>query len=280
MDITLASGVKPVKRVGSGKVSVNGVEISRQAIAAELQNHPAANAAAAWQDAARALLIRELLLQEARRLNIIAEPVSDNEGRRETEEEALVRGVIEREVCTPEPDQATCRRYYEQNRRRFRSPDLFEVDHILIASAAADTSATGEALEVAAHVITLLQQDDSQFAALARAHSACPSRDVGGSLGQIGPGQTVEEFETALDAMEAGKVHDQPVRTRYGVHVVRVNRKVEGRQLPFELVEARISDYLVDRVRHTAIRQYLAVLAGRATVTGVDLGGAASPLLQ
>jgi peptidyl-prolyl cis-trans isomerase C len=280
MDITLALGIKPVKRVGGGKISVNGVEISRQAIAAELQNHPAANAATAWQIAARALSIRELLLQEARRLNVVAEPISDSDGRRETEEEALIRSVVEREVRTPEPDRATCHRYYEQNRHRFRSPDLLEVDHILIAAAPSDKDATAKALDVAAHLIEVLQQDDSQFAALARAHSVCPSRDVDGSLGQIGPGQTVEEFETALAAIEAGRVHHQPVRTRYGVHVIRVNRRIEGRELPFDLVETKIAEYLAERVRHTAIRQYLAILAGRATITGVDLGGASSPLIQ
>ncbi len=280
MDITLASGIKPASRVGSGKVSVNGVEISRQAIAAELQNHPAANAATAWQDAARSLVIRELLLQEARKLNLDAEPMTDSEGRRETDEEALVRGLIDREVRTPEPDRAACRHYYEQNRRRFRSPDLQEVDHILIAAAPSDKSATADALEVAAHLIAVLQQDESQFAALARAHSVCPSRDIGGSLGQIGPGQTVEEFEAALDAMQTFRVHDKPVQTRYGIHVVRVNRRLEGRELPFDLVETKIADYLAERVRHTAIRQYLAVVTGRATITGSDLVGTTSPLVQ
>ena len=97
-------------------VSVNGVTIPRDAIVREMQHHPAAKPIAAWQQAARALVVRELLLQRARQVGLSAEPISDADGRRETDEEALMRGVVEREVTVPEPDDATCRRYYAQNR--------------------------------------------------------------------------------------------------------------------------------------------------------------------
>ena len=51
-------------------VSVNGVAIARDAIAREMQHHPAPKPIAAWQQAARALVIRELLLQQARHLDV------------------------------------------------------------------------------------------------------------------------------------------------------------------------------------------------------------------
>ena len=50
------------------RVLVNGVEIPPSAIVAETQNHPAPDPVAARAQAVRALVIRELLLQEARRL--------------------------------------------------------------------------------------------------------------------------------------------------------------------------------------------------------------------
>ncbi|MGL5735868.1 MAG: peptidylprolyl isomerase, partial [Beijerinckiaceae bacterium] len=68
---------------------MNDVVIARNAIAQETQNHPAATPLEAWQAAARALVIRELLLQEARRLVLTPQPLQDDEGRRETGEEAL-----------------------------------------------------------------------------------------------------------------------------------------------------------------------------------------------
>jgi hypothetical protein len=103
------------------EVSVNGAVIPRNMIAREVQHHPASKPVEAWLSAARALVVRELLLQEARRIGLAATPLSDEHGRRETEEDALIRSLIEREITTPEPDEESCRRYYEQRKRLFRS---------------------------------------------------------------------------------------------------------------------------------------------------------------
>lgn len=104
-------------------VTVNGVAIPRDAIAREAQNHPAAKPIAAWQAAARALVVRELLLQEARRAGIVPQPQTDALGRRETDDEAMMRALVEREVKVPVADLESCRRYYDNNRNRFRDSD-------------------------------------------------------------------------------------------------------------------------------------------------------------
>jgi peptidyl-prolyl cis-trans isomerase C len=61
---------------------------------------------------------------------------------------------------------------------------------------------------------------------------------------------------------------------------VRLDRRIEGRQLPFELVHRRIAEYLDEAVRRRALQQYVSILAGRAQVTGVELAGANGPLVQ
>jgi peptidyl-prolyl cis-trans isomerase C len=71
--------------------------------------------------------------------------------------------------------------------------------------------------------------------------------------------------------MSPGETTPAPVASRFGHHIIRLDRKIEGRQLPFEQVRDRIADYLVDRARHTAIAQFVARLAARAQVNGVDL---------
>jgi peptidyl-prolyl cis-trans isomerase C len=270
--------VKPAISARPKTVSVNGVTIPREAIARETQNHPAAKPIEAWQAAARALVIRELLLQEAVRLEVPAEPEADEEGRRETDEEARIRALVSREVRTPEPDEANCLRYYEQNKRRFQSPALYEAAHILLAfKPDVDKAALHEEARL---ILAMLTADPAAFAALAKLHSACPSREVGGNLGQIGPGQTVAEFEAALAAMEPGSIHAEPVESRYGLHIVRLDRRIEARQLPFEIARPLIAGYLSDHVQRTAQRQYVSLLAGRAAIVGVDLEAAASPLMQ
>lgn len=113
-------------------VSVNGVAIPRDAIAREVQHHPAPSPVAAWRAAAQALVIRELLVQAARDRGVVPRPIIDGEGRRETVEEALIRALVEQDVKTPEPDAETCRRYFTQNRRRFPADATYEAvaDHI------------------------------------------------------------------------------------------------------------------------------------------------------
>ena len=262
------------------RVCVNGVHIPAQTIAREMQNHDAAASGDAWMKAARALVVRELLLQEARRLGIEAQPICDAQGRRETEEEALIRMVVAQEVQTPKPQEAECQRYFAANRRRFRTPPLFEVRHILLSADPADPAATQAARETAQTLIAQLETSPHLFADLAALHSTCPSAATEGSLGQIGPGQTVPEFEDLLATLPVGKVAPNPIATRFGMHVVIVDRHIEGRDLPFELVHARIADWLSERVQRTAVHQYLRLLAGRARIEGIELDAAPSPLLQ
>jgi peptidyl-prolyl cis-trans isomerase C len=251
-------------------VSVNGITIPRGEIARETQNHTARTPIEAWKKAARALAIRELLKQEAARLGIAAEPAKDGEGRRETADEAAMRALIEREVVVPTADEESCRRYYENNRARFHSAPLYAPRHILIAAAPGDASARLAARVEAERLAEQVAAMPSRFGDLARAFSACPSKEVGGALGQIGPGQTVREFEAGLAQMAPGDV-PAVIETRYGFHVVLLDQKIAGEALPFALVHRRIAEYLDETVRRRAMRQYVEILASRATISGIEL---------
>ncbi|QTL04399.1 peptidylprolyl isomerase [Aquabacter sp. L1I39] len=271
---------RPVRAARTEEVSVNGVLISRAEIAREIQNHEARTPAEAWHAAARALVVRELLLAEAARLGIAAEPARHGDGSRETDEEATIRALLAQEVKVPTADTATCRRHFERNRASFRSGDLYEVAHILLPAAPDDMAGRAAARAQAEAILADILAGRAAFADMARAHSACPSREVGGSLGQIGRGQTVAEFEAALAQMVPGAVHPAPVESRYGFHLVVLAHRIEGRDLPFEMAEAAIAGHLELTAWHVATRQYLSLLIGRADIRGVTLEGAASPLVQ
>lgn len=275
-----ACAVKPVNLPRPKPISVNGVTISRAAVASETQNHPASKPIEAWLAAARALVIRELLLQEAKRLAIEPNPLSDPEGRRETDDEAVIRQVVEQEVKTPEPDEAACRRIYETQNAKFRSSDLYGVRHILFPAKPGDRRARDEARTMAEIAIKTATEEPNRFGELAASLSACSSREQGGNLGQVSRGQTVKEFEQALALAPVGRVAPEPVETRFGFHVILVEAKLEGQQLPFEMVQGRIAEWLGAAAQHTALRQYVSVLAGRAEIKGIALDGATSPLVQ
>lgn len=190
-----------------------------------------------------------------------------------------MRALIEREVTTPEPDEAICLRFYEQNHQRFCAGDLYEAAHILCAVPADDTDARGAAHTKAETILSAVRADAALFSELARSHSDCrTSAENGGSLGQLTRGQTVEEFEAALERMREGEL--AIVETRFGFHIVRLDRHAPGQVLPFEHVHDRIADYLAARVQRRALAQYVAVLAGRAEINGVALAGTSSPLVQ
>ena len=255
-------------------VSVNGIEIPRDIIAREVQHHPAPKAIEAWQSAARALAIRELLLQQARYLKIVPAPLNEESGPQETDEEALIQGLIEREVATPDPDDAACRRYYEQNKRRFRSPPIYAATHILFSVRQDDPEGYAKTQALAQSVLAELKQNPERFEELAREHSACPSAAQGGALGQISVGQTTPEFEKALEALAPGAMTEVPVETPYGLHIIRLDDKVEGKDLPFDLVADHIAGYLRENVTHRATAQYIARLVSSAEIAGIDLAGA------
>jgi len=261
-------------------ISINGIEIPSSAVAAEVQYHPAGSSDEASAEAANALAIKELFLQEARRLRLSATPESDEEGRVETEDDALVRVLLEQELDVPLADEESCHRYFDNNQKRFQTPDIFEARHILLSAGPDDKSAYSLAEARAKDVIRTLTDNPALFEKLARKHSDCPSAEAGGNLGQVSRGQTVPEFETFLFSLEEGQLCPVPVKTRYGVHVLQLDRRILGRALPFEAVHEKISSYLEEASWRTAVAQYVRVLAGRADVKGVDLGAVASPLVQ
>ncbi|HMO73885.1 MAG TPA: peptidylprolyl isomerase [Sphingopyxis sp.] len=261
-------------------VRVGGVEIPEAAIAAEAQNHPAPDAETAWREAAKALAIRQLLLAEADRLGLPAAERHDAQGRALTDEDARIDALLESEIAVPMATVAEARRFYDRHSARFASDTLVEAEHILFSANPNDSFAYSLAVGDARTAIRKLQADPACFAELARTKSACPSKEQGGNLGQIGKGQTVAEFEAALLALDEGQLCSEPVRTRFGVHVIRAGRRVEGRQLPFEAVEASIRDYLEEASYRKATAQYLAILASRVPIDGVELPIADGPLVQ
>jgi peptidyl-prolyl cis-trans isomerase SurA len=64
-------------------------------------------------------------------------------------------------------------------------------------------------------------ENKADFAALARAHSEDASATRGGDLGWLSPGDTVPEFERAMNALKPGEISG-PVQTPFGWHLIQV----------------------------------------------------------
>lgn len=62
---------------------------------------------------------------------------------------------------------------------------------------------------------------NTDFGEIARQHSEDASAGRGGDLGWLTPGETVPEFQRAMDALQPGEV-SEPVRTSFGWHLIQV----------------------------------------------------------
>jgi peptidyl-prolyl cis-trans isomerase C len=259
-------------------ITINGQPLPDEAIAREAALHGGAKDP---EDAARrALAVRELLLQRAGELGMLeggaarsAVAFADRDA-----EDAVIAALLDAEVRTPEPTDAECRRYFAAHPDRFTSGELVEASHILFAVTPGTPVAALRAQ--AERTLAEVAAEPSRFAERARELSNCPSAAQGGNLGQFGPGAMVPEFDRAVFGTRAAGVLPALATTRYGFHVVRVERRIPGRVLDFDVVRQRIADYLKTRAEERALRQYVAVLAGRAQVTGVELAAAPTPLVQ
>ncbi len=253
------------------EITVNGVTLAPQSIAAEAQHHSAKTPAAAYAAATRALAIRTLMLQECERLGVHAEPELVSPGKREIEDEARMRVLLETSVPLIETEEAACRAYYDANKNRFCAPDLFEASHILLAADPGDESGYLQAVTKAMDAIGTLVQNPALFETLARERSDCDSRNSGGRLGQITDGTMVPEFEMFLYTLDEGQIAAVPVKTRFGAHVLRLDKRVLGQILPFEYVRERIGTYLTERDWRQRLAEYIDKLVQVATVEGIDL---------
>ena len=118
------------------------------------------------------------------------------------------------------------------------------------------------------------------FASVAREASNCPSGAQGGELGWLAAADCAPEFARELFGRVEIGVLPRLVHSRFGLHVVEVVAREPGTDQEFSAVRGSVAMSLRQLAYVTALRQYLRLLAGRATVEGVDLDAADTPLVQ
>lgn len=251
-------------------ISINGVPISSvvmEQIARQVSDDVSAEAIA------KAAAVRELLRQRAMEKGLLEVDADD------TAVDSAIEKLLEQEVKTPElPTREECQRFYDANLQKFQSGEIVYARHILFAVT------PGAPLEMirtkAEQTLHDLMHQPERFSEFAREYSNCPSGAQEGNLGQLTRGETVPEFDTALFEGAATGILPRLVRTRYGFHIVAIDHRIEGKQMPFEVVREKIETWLMGRVQEKALAQYVQILAGQADVKGVELAGAVTPLVQ
>ncbi|WP_174875863.1 peptidylprolyl isomerase [Vogesella oryzae] len=239
-------------------ITVNGIEITEAMVQAELPNHeqtPNPRDAAIQQ-----LVLHQLLLAKAR----AAGYDNANEGE-------AIGALLDKELQFAPVDEAACESYYNAHPEYFRQGDSAAANHILFKTEGGDELGKSLTRAKAEGVLAEVQANPSRFADLAREHSACPSGQQGGALGQFGRGQMVPEFEQAVFGTDAGNITPNLVETQFGYHIIQVTERAEGGQISLDDVKPRLQQYLNEMAARQAMHDYLNTLVQAADIKGYSM---------
>lgn len=137
------------------------------------------------------------------------------------------------------------KQYYAAHSDAYSQPEEVSASHILITL---DENASPKEVEAAkkkAEGILAKAKAGQNFAKLAEKYSEGPSASQGGALGWFGRGTMVPAFEKTAFALKKGEV-SEPVRTRFGWHIIKVNDRHAASQKPFEEVKNDIRDVVAE----------------------------------
>ena len=225
----------------------------------------------------------ELLRQAAQRAGLLAESDTPSaDGVISEAASSAIDTLLEQNLNMPDPSEEACCRHYAAHEGIYHTGERVRVRHILFAVTpgvdvvALRKRAESIFLDVRCHD----DQAADRFADAARKFSNCPSGAEGGDLGWLSTEDCAPEFARELFGHVEVGVLPRLVHSRFGLHVVEVLEREPGVAQPFESVRGAVAMSLRQQTFVTALRQYLRLLAGEATVEGVELDAAGTPLVQ
>jgi peptidyl-prolyl cis-trans isomerase D len=268
-----------------------GVVVSDDVIASEIRNNPAffgptnqfdrltyerAVMAQGWSPARFESLLRQDLRREALAGSVVAgvraeapkalvDPIYAYRGERREAEIA----VIDPQGEIPAPDEATLRKFHEDNAARFTAPELRTFAYLVVE--AKDIAKTIEVAEqelrdeyqarlsnyqeperrrveqmlfddqAAADAAFAKLKDGGNFAAVAKETLGKEAADL--SLGLVTKGDLPEEIGEAAFALAQGEI-SKPVQSAFGWHILRVGEIQAARERTFDEVKDELAEDL------------------------------------
>jgi peptidyl-prolyl cis-trans isomerase D len=169
--------------------------------------------------------------------------------------------------------------YYNQHRDQYRVAEQAKVSHILIKTplpgpdGKVDDKGVAEAQRRAEDLLKQLKAG-AKFEDLAKKYSEDPgSAKEGGSLGWIGKGRTVPEFEKAAFSLPKGQISDL-VKSSYGFHIIRVDDKQDAHMKTLEEVKGEIEPILKQQKTQQIAQKQAEDLLQQTKAMGLDAAAA------
>jgi peptidyl-prolyl cis-trans isomerase D len=133
--------------------------------------------------------------------------------------------------------------YYESNPQKFKSPKTVEARHILIKLAPDANAEEVENARQRIETVLDLAKGGQDFAELAKKYSEGPTKTEGGNLGAFRREAMVKPFADKAFSMKAGEI-SEPVRTRFGWHIIKVEKVNPEKASSLSEAQGDIINYL------------------------------------
>jgi peptidyl-prolyl cis-trans isomerase C len=168
----------------------------------------------------------------ARRARLDQEPEVRARIRR-AEEQELQQAWLTREI-TSRIDDAALRARYQREVASRPAEEEVRARHILVPTESEARAALAEV------------RGGADFMAVAQRRSTGPGAREGGDLGFFRRGDMVPEFAEAAFALQAGQVSENPVRSPFGWHVIKVEERRTAAPPPFEEVAQALRQQMME----------------------------------
>jgi peptidyl-prolyl cis-trans isomerase D len=181
-------------------------------------------------------------------------------------------GLASAQTVTPEEISA----YYDAHSSQFKEEEQVRARHLLLELAEDASSEQEDAVLQKISDIRAEIEAGRPFTEAAEEYSEGPSGPSGGDLGWFGRGRMVPAFEEAAFDLAPGTI-SEPVRTRFGYHLIMVEEHKPAGTQPLEAVSGDIEDILAREKASDAITTLLDA-ALEQLLTGSDLTATAEKL--
>jgi peptidyl-prolyl cis-trans isomerase C len=204
------------------------------------------------------LVRRELLAQEAERQKIAEQP-EVAEQLKAFREEVMLRTLVQKEVgAKVGVEDKEVEDYFRANADEF-SGDKIRARHILV-----------ESEDEAQKVMDRLATKKETFEEVAKSVSRDTfSAQKGGDLDYMGREQMIPEFAKAAFALKVGEVSG-PVRTPFGVHLIKLVDRRKGQPMPFDQVKDQLKRRMLEERQGERFQAWMKQLETAAKITRED----------
>ncbi len=233
-------------RLGNASVHIADVDAMASQLPENIRgghfNHPERIGALLKTMVVRRAMAAEVL-QQHRRYGLDIDAI-----RSEATRKVLARLQLEALTAQEMPDlEQAARDHYQQNLDSYRIPESVSVSHILVKT---DLRPAQEALELSQDIYGQLTAGESTFADAVERFSEDPAAaNNGGRYDRVVPGQMVPAFEKAAFELQQPGELTEPVKSRYGYHIITLHERHPATLRPFESVRAVITGRLQGKLR-------------------------------